>query len=201
MDHPVLIEWGAAAATLPGQKTSGDRYVVAPFETGVLVAVVDGLGHGDSAAIAAEIAVNTLAGYASESVIALVRRCHGALTRTRGVVMTLASFSARDNCMTWLGVGNVEGTLLHVAEELPRQSVLLRGGVVGYQLPPLRASVLPVARGDLLILASDGIRNGFADGPALTDSPQQIADRILGEYNRGTDDAIVLAVRYLGGAP
>jgi serine/threonine protein phosphatase PrpC len=103
--------------------------------------------------------------------------------------------------MTWLGVGNVEGTLLHVAEELPRQSVLLRGGVVGYQLPPLRASVLPVARGDLLILASDGIRNGFADGPALTDSPQQIADRILGEYNRGTDDAIVLAVRYLGGAP
>jgi serine phosphatase RsbU (regulator of sigma subunit) len=35
--------------------------------------------------------------------------------------------------------------------------VLLRSGVVGYQLPTLRASTLPIAPGDLLIFATDGI--------------------------------------------
>jgi phosphoserine phosphatase RsbX len=201
-----LIEWGAAAAPLPGQVVSGDRFVVAPFAEGVLVAIADGLGHGDDAAAAADIAVNILRAHAVETVIALVQRCHDALTRTRGVVLTLASFNARDDSMTWLGVGNAEGVLLRGqngsgATDSLRETVLLRGGVVGYQLPPLRASVLPIARGDTLILASDGIRGGFADALTLTDSPQQIADRILGQYNKQTDDAVVLVVRYLGGAP
>ena len=201
-----LIEWGAAVATLPGQAVSGDRFVVAPFADGVLVAVADGLGHGDDAAAAADVAVNILRAHAAEMIIPLVRRCHDALTRTRGVVLTLASFNAADDSMTWLGVGNAEGVLLRgptgsAKADSPREMVLLRGGVVGYQLPPLRASVLPVARGDTLILASDGIRSGFVDAVTLTDSAQQVADRILMQYNKGTDDAIVLVARYLGGVP
>lgn len=195
-----MIEWGTAAAALPGQVTSGDRFVIAPFANGVLVAVVDGLGHGDSAAAAADIAVKTLQAHASEAIHPLIRRCHDALTRTRGVVLTLASFNAQDDCMTWLGVGNVDGVLVRATANSPHESILLRGGVAGYQLPPLRASVLPVARGDLLILATDGIRSGFADRLILSDSPQQIADYILGRYNRGTDDALVLVIRYVGGA-
>ena len=35
--------------------------------------------------------------------------------------------------MTWLGVGNVEGVLLRAALRIARESVLLRGGVAGYQ--------------------------------------------------------------------
>jgi serine/threonine protein phosphatase PrpC len=201
-----LIEWGAAAAALPGQAVSGDRFVVAPFPDGALVAVADGLGHGADAAAAADIAVNILQAHAAEAVISLVRRCHDALARTRGVVLTLASFNAADDSMTWLGVGNAEGVLLRGPTASgrpasPRETALLRAGVVGYQLPPLRASVLPVAPGDTLILTSDGIHSGFAVAVTPTDSPQQIADRILGQYNRQTDDAIVLVVRYLGGAP
>ncbi len=196
------IDWGAAAAAQPGQAVSGDRFVVAPFPNGALVAVVDGLGHGEQAAAAAEIAATTLQAHASEPVIALVRRCHDALARTRGAVLTLASLNGLDNTMTWLGVGNVEGVLLRDATNSPRDAerVLLRGGVVGYQLPPLRASVVSLARGDTLILASDGIKGSFADDVMLADSPQQIADRILAGCNKAIDDALVLIVRYLGGA-
>ncbi len=182
-----------------GQVVSGDRSVVAPFPNGVLAAVVDGLGHGAQAAAAAEIAAATLQAHASEPVIPLVRRCHDALARTRGVVLTLASLNGPDHTMTWLGVGNVEGVLLRGATRPPRDSVLLRGGVVGYQLPPLRASVLTLARGDTLILATDGIKGTFADDLVLADSPQQIADHILAHCNKTIDDALVLVVRYLGG--
>ncbi len=103
--------------------------------------------------------------------------------------------------MTWLGVGNVEGFLLRAAPNSPRESVLLRGGVIGYQLPPLRATVLSLARGDTLVLATDGIKSTFADNLNLADPPQQIADRILARCNKDIDDALVLVVHYLGGAP
>ena len=200
--NSTLIEWGAAASALPGQAVSGDRFVVAPFPGGVLVAVADGLGHGNEASLAAEIAVATLVKYAAESVIVLVQRCHEALLRTRGVVMSLASFNSQDNTMTWMGVGNVEGVLFRADAKAnpPHETILLRGGTVGYRLPPLRASVLPVAPGDTLIFVTDGIRSSFATDLALADAPQQIADGILSRYSRQTDDALVLVVRYLGGS-
>ncbi len=191
-----LIEWGVAAAALPGQAVSGDSFVVTPFPGGVLAAVVDGLGHGDAAALAAEIAVVTLGRYAAEPVISLVQHCHEALLRTRGVVMSVASFNARDNTMTWMGVGNVEGVLLRAGAR--RETIMLRGGVVGYSLPPLRASVVAVGQGDTLILVTDGIRGAFAEGLDLAGSPQQIADGILSRHGKQTDDALALVARYRG---
>src|SRR5262245_2765968 len=58
----LLLECGIAGSTLPGQRISGDHYLVAPFPGGALVAVVDGVGHGNEASIAARTAVNTLKG-------------------------------------------------------------------------------------------------------------------------------------------
>jgi hypothetical protein len=75
---------------------------------------------------------------------------------------------------------------------------LLRGGLVGYQLPALAASVVPVAAGDLLILATDGIHPAFEDGINLNETPRQIADNILSRHLKGNDDALVLVARYLG---
>jgi len=160
---PPLIEWAVAARPLHGQGESGDLHLVEPFPNGVLVAVVDGLGHGHEAAIAARTAVATLESYAGEDVVSLVRRCHERLKGTRGVVMTLVRVSAHDRTITWLGVGDVEGLLLRAdAWASPaREYVLLRGGVVGEALPPLRASVLPVSQSDTLVLATDGISHGF----------------------------------------
>lgn len=194
-----LIEWGVASQSFNGRTESGDQYLVEPFPNGVLVVVVDGLGHGLSAATAGKTAVATLQGHAREPVAALLKRCHKGLRRTRGVVMSLASFNALAGTMTWLGVGNVKGLLLYAHRaNHPRERLLLRGGVVGYQLPTLRPSVLPVTRGDTLIFATDGLRSAFTDGLVLGGPPQQMADRIFDQYRRGTDDAMVLVARYIG---
>ena len=77
---------------------------------------------------------------------ALLERCHRALARTRGVVMSLASLSAREPTMTWLGVGNVEGVVARSnGAAMPAQPVLLlRAGVVGQQLPALQPETLPI---------------------------------------------------------
>jgi serine/threonine protein phosphatase PrpC len=192
-----LIEWAIASQTLSGQGTSGDLGLVKLLPEGALVAVVDGLGHGEEAAAAAKIAIDTLVARAGESLIDLVNHCHEALRRTRGVVMSLASFNSRDNTMTWLGVGNVEGFLLHPSASSGQESLLVRGGLVGDQLPHLSASTLLVTKGDVLILATDGVRPDFVRNVILTETPQQIADRIMAWHSRGTDDALVLVASYV----
>jgi hypothetical protein len=162
-----LIEWASAGMALGGNDNeSGDLHLIARFPNGALAAVMDGLGHGPEAAFAARQAARILEAGAGEPVIALVQRCHDGLRRTRGVVMSLASFTARDSSMVWIGVGNVETVLLRgdPSASRRREAISGRGGVVGYQLPPLRATALPVSRGDTLIMATDGIRTAFTVG-------------------------------------
>jgi len=188
-----------ASVPMPGQSQSGDRYVVHPSPNGVMVAAIDGIGHGQEAARAADRAATILTKHAQESMIGLVKRCHDQLRETRGVVLSLAVINEVEGDLTWMGVGNVEGVVVRAAASAnPRkESLLLRGGVVGHQLPSLYASIIPIARGDTLILVTDGVHSNFADSVNVTDRPQLIADRIIAEYSRGSDDALVLVARYL----
>ena len=196
------IEWGVATQTMAGEADCGDLAVVEPFSGGVLVGAVDGLGHGSEAAEAARLAASTLAGRAFEPVVSLVRRCHNALLETRGVVMSLASFNSADSTITWTGVGNVTAMLLRVgpSDHSRRNSLLLRGGVVGFQLPALSEYVLAVAPGDTLLLATDGVRPDFAEGLVLGPPPQELAERILAQHLKGSDDALVLVAQFLESA-
>jgi serine/threonine protein phosphatase PrpC len=166
----------------------------------VLLAVVDGLGHGPDSAVAAEIAIRTLQGHAVEAVTALVRRCHETARGTRGAVIGLASIDAILGRLTWLGVGNVESVLVSHADPRSshRRTLLSQAGIVGAQFPSLAASAVPLTPGDLLILATDGIRSDAGWQMVITDPPQKIADGILARYSKETDDALVLVSRYLG---
>lgn len=192
-----------AATTLPGQVESGDRYVVSLLANDVLVAVVDGLGHGEEAAAAAKGAIATLERHADESVITLMRRCHEDLRGTRGVVMSLALFKAADGTMTWTGVGNVEGVYIRADPMVKPSSefLLLRGGVIGGQLPLLHASTISLMPGDMLILHTDGVRAPALREIPLSNPPGEIASWILKHYAKGTDDALVLVGRHTGRAP
>ncbi len=121
--------------------------------------------------------------------------------------MSLAYLGGVQPSLTWLGVGNVEGVVLYAARPArparpARSSLVTRGGIIGgAALPELRTDVVPVAPGDLLIFATDGIRGGFAEGLPSDATPQQLADQILARYGKGTDDALVLVARYAGGGP
>jgi hypothetical protein len=196
-----LIEWGVASWTLEGQHKSGDLYLVKPSPGEALIAVVDGIGHGERAAVTAQMAIDSLRLRDGESLPAKLSRCHEALRQTAGVVLSVASFRASDSTMTWLGVGNVEGILVRARPwAFPTRVALVpKNGLVGDCLPPVATFSLPVARGDVLIFATDGVRPDFAEHVVLTGPPQQIADRILARHLLGTDDALVLAARYVYG--
>lgn len=190
-----------AARPIPGQRESGDQYVVATYEGGTLVAVIDGLGHGDEAAEAAKAAVAVLTAHANEPVVPLMKRCHEELRKTRGAVMSLASLQAATNTMSWIGIGNVEGMLLCSRKpgEPKRSSLMLRGGIVGDRLPPLLPSTMRVHAGDLLLFATDGIGSMFVKDARHTEHPRQLVHHIFVQYAKTTDDALVLGVQWKSG--
>lgn len=195
------VEWGVASRPIRGEAESGDLHVVAPFDGGILAAAIDGLGHGPEAAQAARCAADVLERDPALPIRQLMERCHIALRSTRGAVMTLASFDLRTDRMTWTAVGNVEGSLCKAAADTPRESVVPRSGVVGYQLPALREVTVPIAAGDVLILATDGVSPSFVLDPPAESPAGRHARHLLDTYGRDTDDALVLVVRYLGRAP
>lgn len=195
-----LVEYGVAKSILPGQGESGDRHLVCCAGDGILIAAIDGIGHGEEAANAAEAAISILKASPDEPVISLLERCHEGLRSTRGVVLSLASIDPKHGMMTWVGVGNVQGVLMRAGAKKGRveEVLLLRGGVVGSQLPALQAAVLPIAKGDTLVFVTDGIRSEFVEGLSTLESPQRAADKILKQHSRGNDDALVLVLRLTG---
>lgn len=191
------LERGLAEAALQGESRSGDRAVFVGWDGGALVAAIDGLGHGGDAADAAEEAAKVVGAHPREAPGRLLQRCHEALVKTRGVVMTLAWFDLASETLTWTGVGNVEGRLMRATSPpgVAPESALIKGGVVGYSLPSVRPTTTHLHSGDLLVMATDGISSAFARSLVAGVEAQELAERILAEHGRGTDDALVVVVR------
>ena len=196
------IEWAAKARARPGENICGDKLIAVDIDgTGALIGVLDGLGHGAEAAEAAKRGVDVLRSGRAEPLDVLVRRCHNALSGTRGAAMTLAHIDFRSDTLSWIGIGNVAADLVakHPAGLEVRSSARLAGGIVGYRIPEaLTPQQVPIRPGDLLVMASDGIVEDHLDGIDFSASSLTIADQILHAHAKGNDDALVLAARHRG---
>ena len=196
-----MLELGIAERAIAGERRSGDRAVLVSYQGGALAAAIDGLGHGGDAADAAAAAADVLSAHPDDEPAHLIEACHQALTRTRGAVMTLAWFDLEAGRLSWTGVGNVEGRLVHANAGIgaPTEGALTKGGVVGYNLPSVRVTSTALEAGDVMVLATDGIDSGFAQAVTVGGTAQDMADRILAEHAKAADDALVVVVRYLPG--
>jgi negative regulator of sigma-B (phosphoserine phosphatase) len=198
----VALEWAVAGSALDCD-ASGDLHLVLPGRSQSLVCVMDGLGHGRDARFAAEECAASLKAHLGAPLIDLVHRAHESLRATRGVAMTLGLIDHDAARLEWVAIGNVEGLVLR--QGLPRgtmfDAVVLRGGVVGYRLPPLKRSEVALAPNDRIVLATDGIKSGISEGLDLSLGAQELADHIARRFTKGSDDALVLVVHYLGGGP
>jgi phosphoserine phosphatase RsbX len=197
---PLVLERGVAELAHEGERRSGDLAVFAPSARGGLVAVIDGLGHGDPAADAAAAAAEVLHAHPDDPPQTLLERCHDELRRTRGAVMTLAWFDLADRTVVWTGVGNVEARFVRAGDGLDSRhdSPVVLGGVVGFNLPQVRTQTIPLEPGDAVVFATDGVEADFSRSLESGVRAQALADRVLERHGKGSDDALAVVVRYLG---
>jgi negative regulator of sigma-B (phosphoserine phosphatase) len=107
---------------------------------------------------------------------------------------------AHDETLTWLCVGNVEGRLIRRVADGRREgrSLLMHSGIVGHHLPGLHPTVIGLQQGDIIAIATDGIRSEFEREIRMDLSPQRVAQRVLARCGRDSDDALIVIGRWIG---
>ncbi|MET9802731.1 SpoIIE family protein phosphatase [Streptomyces sp. NPDC006368] len=184
---------GAVRVPADGEVSCGDSWGVAVTEGAQTAMVVDGLGHGDPAAEAAELAVRTFHRDPGQPLPELMRAMNRALRHSRGAAVALLR-RTRDT-MEATSVGNVRSLL--VAPGGVRQRFGGQPGVVGWNMPEPRVQRVPAQPGIISLLHSDGIDTRWADAPSafLTALPAPLlAAALVHEHRRSRDDATVLTL-------
>ena len=193
-----LLDWAVASRAVD-QGECGDLSLVVPHRGGVVLAVVDGLGHGSPAAAAARRACEVLRSTPAADVGALLARCHDALRHTRAAAMGLASVTVADNSASWLAVGSVQGLRWRTDAAGHREihPLVVHSGLVGDRMiSPAKASTVPLEPGDVLIMATDGVRRTFSHDIVAVGSVEATANRIIEQHAVREDDALVLVARF-----
>jgi anti-sigma regulatory factor (Ser/Thr protein kinase) len=185
---------GAASRPIAPQEPNGDSFVLKRWDGGLLVGVIDGLGHGEGAHRAAMAAKEYVGSHYDRPIPSIFEGTERACRGTRGVVMALARFDAAAETVTIGSVGNIAIK----SESAADLSVVPRRGVLGNGGPD---PVLTEGAWDpsgLLVMFSDGVVShwGLADHVGLFEEPATvIARKLLEEYGKDHDDGTVLVVK------
>jgi negative regulator of sigma-B (phosphoserine phosphatase) len=171
----------------PGERANGDAVLVREDGPGrVMLAVVDGIGHGPTAAEAATTAVARLRTLSWEmTMLDIMQTLHKELRGTRGAAATVCVLNRRK--LEACAVGNVQ--LSSFGCHLP---LVLSAGVLGHQVGTFRVCRGEVPARTRLALFSDGIstRVRLEDTAKLT--PAAACHAIFGRFRQTEDDATIL---------
>jgi anti-sigma regulatory factor (Ser/Thr protein kinase) len=189
------LDIGIASRPHPGLSLNGDAAVVRRWESKALVAVIDGLGHGQYAYRAARKAGQFIERHFDrplpEIFLGVARECR----TTRGVVMALACIDCGRANLSLANIGNIEVRLFGGSEPVKFQ---VRRGVIGLNAPRPLVTEHCWEPGHVMVLQSDGLNTHWSwnDYQHLKYRPASVlAQRLLHDLARDNDDATVAVVK------
>ena len=179
-----------------GEEVCGDAWSVHHAGHRVAVLLADGLGHGALAADASRLAVEHFDRDPWRGPSAVLRGVHGALAGTRGAAVSMIDLDVAAATLEFAGVGNVVGRI--VGSRADPLGLAAQPGIVGHQMREVRPVVLPIERGDLVVLHTDGLTSKWdltAHRGARGRACDVVAALLLREAGLRQDDAAVVVVR------
>ncbi len=188
---------------LEGEVACGDACVSlpGPAGNGHWLAVVDGLGHGEPAALAARMAQREIARQAvamAGAPATLMRHLDGALGPTRGAAAGLAWVDGQSLC--YAGLGNTRALRWRQghATRLASQRGIVGEGRLRSSAGAMHQEHLSLMDGDWIVMFSDGLDEMLqwdALLPAWQNRPVTLAEHLLSRWRHARDDAAVLVAR------
>lgn len=191
---------GVICAQKPGEEVSGDGWAVMQGRGKLIVFVVDGLGHGLEAAIAARAAIDAVEKNSQRGAPDIMDAVHNALRPTRGAAAALAMVEAESELCSYCGIGNISGSIRGGGST---RNMVSHNGTLGHQVRKIQQFEYPFPKGSLLIMHSDGVGTHWdlAAYPGIEGRhPGFIPAVLFRDHNRGRDDLTVLAMRNGGAA-
>jgi len=152
--------------------------------------VIDGAGHGPQAALASQIARESLEASADRPLVESLKMCHEVLLGTRGAVISL--LQVKENSIEFAGVGNVEGRLFgaeRVVYFAPDR------GLLGVMVPAVRPQEMQLPPRWSIVMFTDGVNQRFAnvlDPLGEESDPQAYVDQVVVAWGSPSDDSTLL---------
>jgi hypothetical protein len=187
--------WAGLAVPMQGESVCGDAWTLVKGPWGAALLVVDGLGHGPSAAAAAEEAVRIFreqTSFQPEHVLAVL---HAGLRSTRGAAAGVALIDVPRREIRYAGVGNISAS---IEAGNGTRSLVSHNGTLGLQLRKAQEFVYPWPVGALLVAHSDGLtaRWKLDQYPGLFgQDPAIVAGMLFRDHARRRDDTGVVVCR------
>jgi anti-sigma regulatory factor (Ser/Thr protein kinase) len=185
---------GVARTPKKGETVCGDSWSVVQRPSGTWILLADGLGHGEFAAQAADMAVESFENSRFDTVTGVVKDIHAALRSSRGaaIAVTRLENGKADFC----GLGNIAAQL-HTGQGSSIHMVSMSGtaGIEARKINPFSYTYPP---GSALIMNSDGIQTQWSlerYPGILRHHPSIVAGSLYRDYSRGRDDVTVLVFR------
>jgi len=191
-EAPSFIETSVLSRPLPGFEENGDGYYIRSTADFAVLAVIDGLGHGQYAAAATSKAISVIASDDRASLLDIVQRVHVAIHRMRGCVIGFARITPEGK-MEYVGVGNIRAHIFYPSGET--KSLLSYSGVVGGSMRTLRVMLYEIPPRAMLVMYSDGVGHISVDRYALSRSVMDVASDLFDKNAKQTDDATILVAR------
>ncbi len=182
---------GGFSRPFRGMAACGDEFLVERGDHGFLAAVIDGLGHGHEASIAAIAAVEAIRQAQELLVEEIVVHCHEALRETRGAAIGVLKVDG-DGKGSFCGVGNID--VISLAGASP--GLFCSAGIAGHNMRRCRAMPFAMKPGDVYCLLSDGVSSRGDLRFALPGDPVEVAQRIVDKFGRDHDDATALVMGF-----
>jgi hypothetical protein len=192
---PFELAVGICVRPLPGEVEAGDAGAAFAARSGVVVALVDGLGHGPRAALAARMFLKSVGRNVDEPLEELFACAHKEMIGSRGAVAAVAHIDVERRHLYAGGVGNIAAAVVRAGGRA--RPVLMTPGVLGSALPRVRMQGLALSEGDALVMCSDGIRARCKLDPLHDEPAQATAERLVRLAASPADDAACLVVRVL----
>lgn len=180
-----------------GELECGDAWACVEHERGTSLLVVDGLGHGPLAAIAAREAVSAFRARPGERPKALMEAIHASLRSTRGAAVAVAEIERATSLLRWCGVGNIGGAVLSAGSA--RRTVSYNG-IVGHNIAMIREIEYPCPPAAVVFMHSDGLSGSWdmALYPGLAERhPGIVAGVLYHGHRRLRDDQTAVAAKVL----
>ena len=188
------IRYGVSQTALHGEAFCGDSWALAVKDTAWSMMMVDGLGHGEAASVAAEAAVKAFGAHALGEPAAVLEEMHRSMMGTRGGAAAVARVDTAQSSLRFSGIGNISAYLVNAESA---RGLASHPGIVGSQFRHAQSFDFGDIIGKLLIMHSDGLQSRWrmADYPGLPHRhPAVIAAVLHRDFNRNRDDATVMVV-------
>jgi anti-sigma regulatory factor (Ser/Thr protein kinase) len=190
------VEIGRVSVPKPGEQVCGDGIALVRSGMTVAALVVDGLGHGSAAHLAAEQAQRLFTQSFQPSPAAAVQRLHAGLRATRGAAVGVLTVDLAASRAVFCGVGNIAG--LAAAGGNVRRFVSMNG-IAGHSMGRAQEFVYPCdGAGLVIVMHSDGLTTSWDLNryPGLAARHASLIAAILyRDASRGRDDSTVLVMK------